>query len=116
MPPSSPEHPLSVSGELSATYDGVVTRLQAAGSSLRWHIGDASTVLPGIPVTGRDGIANAASRLADAGLTLEIRDERGRLLNAGAIRPSLVGRMLLGSPQVRLRRLWRWPSLARHLR
>jgi hypothetical protein len=51
---------------------------------------------------GRGAAAALGTRMAAAGVVVEVTDPVGRVLaRAGAVRPSLAGRLLAGSPAVR---------------
>ena len=109
---SSTDRRLYAYGTLSASYDGVETRLEGAGSVLDWEVDDARGLLSHLPPLDRSSVAGLARRLHGVGLTLRLLDRRGPFLELGDVRPSIVGRVVFGSSRVRPRRLRRWPRLA----
>lgn len=108
-----PQGSLTVRCELTAETNGVVTSLTGSRSTLRWDIVDARAVLADKPAD-RDSLRNAASTLAGLGLTVEIVESDRRLLDVGDTR-SRLGSLLLRTPHVRPRALWRLFRLNRAL-
>lgn len=98
---------LVVEADLSARVGDISTHVEALGSKIHWTFTDpgAFDLLP--PVTRRE-IVRLARGLRRYGLSLEIADDKGSLLELGDIRRSPVGRLLIGTGWIRPRRLRFW--------
>lgn len=101
------EQPL-IEGEVVATSGDLVTRLEASGQSLAWHVDDLGAFRSATPVLGRGEVGRLADRLARFSLSLAISDSSGPVLEIGSVRGSIVGKLLFGTRRVRIRRPWTW--------
>lgn len=113
MTPSPRADLLLVDGELTADVGGLSTRLVADGRTIVWRVPDPAVALGALPMADRREVGRHADRLAAVGLTLELHDGRGPLLEAGVGTRSLIGRLLFATPTIRLRRLGAWVRIVR---
>lgn len=108
---------LRIHGELSAVSGSAITRFEAAGSSLTWHLGQEPKALAALPPLKRRARKRLAQYLVSTGLTLDVRYRNRSVISIGAGPTSLLGKLLIGSEHARLGPARAWaPALLIRLR